>query len=150
MGQVLCIVITGALLLMSCFEWVKYRRAAGDPEQIPYPRRRLSRRIAVAFLLIACLLLSCFWPDRISVWGRLALGFFLLFGVLISMFLLFRDLRETSISVVQVARELDAHTSQELNALIDEARKRAADSTNPDKPQDDDASPSPSSGSTGS
>lgn len=119
MATIIGTVLIGVLALLSIHEIIHYGRARLDPEQIEYPRRRLSRRLSITLLFIALMLLVMFWPQQVSPAVQLTLMLLVLVGIVIGIVLLFRDLHETSTSVVAHASRLDREASQELRDFFD-------------------------------
>jgi hypothetical protein len=132
----LLIAVTAACLgVLSIQEIVRYARARMDLESLPYPRRRLARRLGVAVLFEAILGLLWAWPARPS--PKLALGLLAATGVLfiLALLVLMRDLHETSLAMVVASEEMSRRTAGEMKNLL--KRSRAAGEKNkqdaPDK-----------------
>ena len=107
------------LLAMGGVECFRYRSAArGDDEQLPYPRRRLSRRIGVCFLFSAVVLLIMFFPTGVSPWLQLLLLVAVLLAVCIGLLMIRRDLHETSLSVVRESVRLETEASEAFAKIV--------------------------------
>ncbi len=118
MGLVVAWVLLGAITGLLIWEIIQFRRARLNSEEIPYPAKRLCRRLGIGLLLAGAVLLVNFWP----VHARLAI-YFILLGVLFvcilaAFALWWRDLSETSRAVVEEARKLDQDAGAELAALM--------------------------------
>lgn len=110
-------VLIGVLALLAIQEVVRYRRCQENPEEIPFPRRSLSRRLAITLDFIILLLLAMFWPHT-SPWLQMILMGFVGVAALVGFFLLWRDLRETSINAVAQASRLNKDASCEFAEAI--------------------------------
>jgi hypothetical protein len=121
--------IVVALLTMAALEIGRYLRAQRNPDDFPYPRRRLVRRIAISLNFSALMLLIMFWPRAIHSAGTLLLLMTLLLaGVIIGFVMLLRDLRETSQAAVAHANALGQQTSEAFREILD--KKKQAKSEN--------------------
>ncbi len=105
------------LLLLTVHEVTRYMRACRDEEDIPYPRRRLSRRMGIAVLFSSVLILAIYWP-KTSPKSQLVLIGSLLFSALFGLVLVWRDLRETSRAVVAHASRMSEEASHDLAEAI--------------------------------
>ena len=112
-GQVIGIVMAGMLGALMAFECVRYRRAARGEEEMPYPRRRLTRRLAIALLFGGAALLVSFWPP-VSAGFQLFLIILVLMALAIGLSLIWRDLRETSRAIMEHANRLSEEAGREL------------------------------------
>jgi hypothetical protein len=118
LGNLFAIFLIACLVGMSVVEIVRFRRAAADDQALPYPRRRLSRRLGAALLFIGLLTVALFWPGGASLGARSVLATGMLAALAVGLVLLVRDLHETSRSVVAMKAEMDRKTAEELVALM--------------------------------
>jgi hypothetical protein len=86
-----------------------------DPDQFPYPRERLNRRMGIFGLMSAAVIILMIFAD-----GRLPLiAAILLLAILIASFrLLFKDLRETRIAVAIYRRALQERVLKEASIAV--------------------------------
>jgi peptidoglycan/LPS O-acetylase OafA/YrhL len=125
-------ILLGSIAVLVIWEIVQFRRARLNSEEIPYPPRRLRRRILIGLLLAGAVIMASHWPAH----ARLAIHFGLLgilFSCILGAFALWwRDLSETSRAVVEEARKLDQDAGAELAALM---RKRESQKSGDDQAQ---------------
>jgi hypothetical protein len=118
MGRIMGIALMGLLAALAAAEIMRFVRAGQDPEALAYPRRRLSRRLAIALLFVVLTGLLTFWP-RVAPWTQLALLVATLTGMAVGLFLLWRDLRETSLAVVAESSRLTREAGGSLSGLFE-------------------------------
>jgi hypothetical protein len=128
-GTIFIVAMIGSLLLMALNEVVRYRRAARTPDGLPYPRRRLIRRLGIALLFILILTAMALWPDSGALRTRLALSALVLCLLALAMVLLLRDLLDTSRSVVALTEEWNARHAAEWSDLM-RRQRQSKDSDN--------------------
>lgn len=122
------------LLAMGVVECLRYRRAnAGDSDQLPYPRRRLSRRLGVCLLFVVVVLTVNFFPEGGSGLIKLLILAALLLAICIGFLMLWRDLHETSVSVVNESLRLEVEASEAFAKLMDAEKSK--------RPKDNDSKP---------
>lgn len=137
-GNVFVVVMIGVLVLLALHEVWRHYWAQHDDQAIPYPRRRLSRRLGAAMLLIATLLLVQFWPTGVSLAVHLGLLVAVVLLLVLAVVVVLRDLHETSRAVVEYAAHSDLE--QALREAL-EAGQRAAET---EKRRDCEGTPPPS------
>ena len=125
-----CVFILVLFAWLAWSEWRRYRRAAQDVDELPYPRRRLSRRYGLAATLSLAVVVTTLWPTTATAPVQLTLVAVLATLLVLSTTLLWRDLRETTRSALKHSEELTASASEALaNALLGrdaEAQKGAS------------------------
>lgn len=112
-----------SLVWLSVMEWRRFHHARTSSET-DYPRARLHRRLTLAGLLAAMLLVGVLFPDE-GMSLRLVVTAILLLGVLVALRLIVRDLRETSVAVVQDINRINEESSERIAEAIREERERA-------------------------
>jgi len=117
MSRIFSLVVIIILAVLSFVEVGRYLAARRAPEEFPYPRRRLARRIAVAILFSSIVGLAGWWP-RVSPWVGLGLLTYVLVGMALGLALLWRDLRETSQEAVAHAARLSEQTGEAFMSLL--------------------------------
>lgn len=123
------------LVTMAIVEVGRYRRAQRAQDDFPYPRRRLSRRIAVSLIFSAIMALLMYWPHGAHPGVQMAmLGIFPI-GILIGFLLLWRDLRETSQAAVDHAAVLSRQTGEAFKMIL-EHKGEGENPPAPAKPSD--------------
>jgi hypothetical protein len=132
MSLVFGLLMMGALALMTGVEIRRYARAIRTADDFPYPRRRLTRRIAIAvtFSAVVGVMIGLVHPRlNIAPMVRLALFLLMCLWVLIGFVLLWRDLRETSQTAVDQASRLSEQAAEALRRALREKRDGPADPT---------------------
>ncbi|MCL5269666.1 MAG: energy-coupling factor transporter transmembrane protein EcfT [bacterium] len=120
------IVLIAILLLMVGFELGRYFRLRVRPDDIPYPGGRLLRRMLMALIFAGVVGLVVFWPP-VPPWAGLGLIVLSLVGVLIGLYLLGRDFRETSREALDRTSRLKREAGESLKVLLTEAGKKRRD-----------------------
>lgn len=111
--------LSALLIILALLEIARYRRAGRNPEEFPYPRHRLRRRIAISILFSAIVLLSAFWP-KTKLWVQMVMLLGVTGGLLVGFFLIWRDLKETSQTAVRQALRLSQQTGNSLRTTLGE------------------------------
>ena len=123
MTTAIVLALIAFLAMLGLLEVARYRRARRGDEELPYPARRLVRRLTASALLIAALGATLAVPDLRPI-GRLTLLSLILVVSLLALGLLWRDLRETSIEAVRHSERLRQLEARRMEQLIEEARRR--------------------------
>jgi fatty acid desaturase len=118
MGKIFGLVMMGILAALALAEVRRYMRAGQTQEELPYPRRRLRRRLTIAALFMAVIALAAFWPKTV-LWLQVALLLGLGAGLLGGLWLLWRDLRETSRAVIEQSARLDRQAGEALRQILE-------------------------------
>lgn len=125
----------GALVFLSILEVVRYRTARGGDE-IPYPRRRLIRRLSIAgFFIVILLIIACGEPPW-GPWWKIAYLSSILFLTLLGIGLVGRELAETSRAALAQAEAFNRAAAQNIAKIIEE-RKKKNDQPNHEEKQED-------------
>jgi hypothetical protein len=124
MANIFIAVTAACLGLLSIHEVVRYARAKVDPESLPYPRRRLARRLGVTLLFLVIMGILGIWPERPT--PRVAVALLAAMAVLfvLAVAILLRDLHETSCAVVAASSEMGRRAAQEMRKLLDKQAAR--------------------------
>lgn len=117
--NIMGIVIIGVILMLTIHQVVQYYQARLDPDEIPYPRIRLSRRVGIALIFIIITLFALLWNPS-SARGALFMVGAILTGLTLAALLFVRDLRETTQTVMQ---HVENQTQTESQLLADLLRK---------------------------
>lgn len=111
--------VCGVFVILSLIEVRHFLRARRMPDEFPYPRHRLVRRIAISIVFTLVVGLVAFWPPKPLPWAQ---QFVLLFVILVTLMsglvLLWRDLRETSHLALEEASRLGKQTGEAIRVLI--------------------------------
>ncbi len=122
MGTIFGLLLLALLCVMSIVEIARYYRQRESAE-LPYPRRRLSRRLGIGIIFGIVILLVTFWPKMTPLMDLTFIGLlFVLF--LMGSLLLLRDLRETGREVLEQTNNLNQQAGETFTKLVDEARKK--------------------------
>lgn len=124
------------LLTMAAMEVGRYLRAQRVQDDFPYPRRRLSRRIAISLIFSAIMALVMYWPHRAAPGVQMTMLAIFPLGIVIGFLLLWRDLRETSQAAVDHATHLSRQTGEAFK-MIFEHKGEGPSQPNPGKPSSD-------------
>src|SRR5262245_23496461 len=111
-------ILIGVLFALMMVEFLRYRRAFSDPEEVPYPRLRLHRRFSIGAAFIVSILIAVYFPEHARLWLRIALLLVIAGAMIFGFRQLFRDLSETSRAVVDHARNLDRSAGSELRQFF--------------------------------
>jgi hypothetical protein len=143
-GIAFCAFVVTALLLLGAGEAVRYRRAQTGEGELPYPRRRLVRRLASALIFVGLIGWVAFWPRTGPV---LQLLMILLVFILIAMgmTLLWRDLKETSQSLVSHSRRVNEDFGESMAQLIINKPPQPREPATNNRPPDCEESAAPDS-----
>jgi len=121
-------VLTILLALLALAEFGRYRRANTSGRDLPYPRRRLARRLTIAVLIGLILAGLVLKPSDLGARGNLVWYGLSLILTLAALGLALRDLHETSVAVVreheEFSRQADQHLRRTLPTLIAAARRK--------------------------
>lgn len=117
-------IIIGLLGLLGLLEVARFIRARGGERELPYPRRRLTRRLGIAVLLGGLVFLAMFWPQEAPIWVQLVLLGLLLGGFLLSLVLIWRDLGETSRTIMGEAVKLHREAGESMQGLLERSKKK--------------------------
>ncbi len=117
-------VIFALVACLSLFEVLKYRSAARAGGPIDYPRRRLIRRITTAALVLGIVSALTFKPGSWSAMTDLMWYGGCLIATLAVIWLAFRDLHETSVSVVAAHKRFVRETEGDLTKKYAGERKK--------------------------
>lgn len=112
----------GTLVFLSALEIARYRAAARGEDEMPYPRRRLIRRLSISIVFVAILAALGWWPQMAPV-ARLVYMFIVLLLALFGLALIWRELAETSRAAVQHAKAMNSQAARHLEQMIRENRK---------------------------
>lgn len=115
------------LLGLGGLEWVKFLRSDPHDEEMPYPRRRLSRRLAIAIVFSVLVLATLYFPDTATLMAKTSWMGGILFGIVLGLLLVWRDLKETSQSVVAANARFQAEASQSMEDFLREQIREARD-----------------------
>lgn len=133
------------LLALACAgEFLRFRAvrlASGSQDPPEYPRRRFSRRLAIALLLAAAVAIASFVP-RLGAWLDLALLVFIALLIAIAIKMLANELRHATLEAAHYTQEMNRisrATAQELTRQarpqpMDEQHEKAPDGE-PDPPR---------------
>jgi hypothetical protein len=110
--------VLAVFALLAAIEIYRYNRARRFPDDLPYPRRRLSRRIAISLIFSAMVGLVTFWPEA-SPWIQITLLFLLCLGMVLGLVLLWRDLHETSRAVMEHVSGFTRQAEKTFHQTID-------------------------------
>lgn len=126
--------MVGALVFLSILEIVRYRTArTGD--EIPYPRRRLTRRLSISALFVGILLIIACDESTWGPWGKIAYFSAILFLTLIGIVLIVREIAETGRAALAEAEAFNRHAAQNIAKIIEQSRKKG-DHSDTDPPKD--------------
>jgi len=114
MTRAIGLALIGMLVLLAALEVARYQRAARLEDELPYPRRRLIRRIGVSIIFSLLVAAVVYWPAAAPAAAQLTLMLAVLLGTAFGLFLLWRDLHETSRAVVRHATRLSEESGSEL------------------------------------
>ena len=132
MAKIFGFILVGMLGMLTIYEVVRFIRAGRGEEDLPYPRRRLSRRLAITVLFSAIILLALYWP-RTSAPMQLVLLGAVFVSLLLGLVLLWRDLRETSLAVLDHATQMSEEASREFLETLKQTKSAQSKSDSPDK-----------------
>lgn len=104
----------GLIAALSIVEIRRYRAAQYDPDAMAYTRRRLSRRLGIAVLILAAMLGAAYRPASLGPYVSLLWLGACLFAMVLVFVLTWRDLRETSVMVVREHQKFEAESSAEF------------------------------------
>jgi len=118
MSQVIGWFFIALLALLGLLEWGRYRRAARLPGELPYPGPRFVRRLAVAALFAVSILLICYLPESNRP-VQLACLLAVLLAMAGGLAMLWRDLHETSVQMVEHSRRASQEMGQGLQRWLE-------------------------------
>lgn len=116
-STVFTFVVVGLMLTLCAHEILRYRASLADGGGIAATRKILSRRLGIALLVIATVLIINYWPSSKSLWLNIALLGSVSISLLLILLLTLRDLHETSITVVQEHGRLQAEAERAFESL---------------------------------
>lgn len=139
--------IVGVVIFSGLSEFRRYQQYKDD-ETLAYPRSRLIRREVVAALALGVIFAVAYKPAGQPPAFDLSWYGACLVGTIVIAVIALRDLRETSVDVVEMRKKLQADTEKQLSGLLKEAsenRKREAKGGRPkcDPPSRADDNPIP-------
>jgi amino acid transporter len=117
MSSIFGFIIIAVLVFLSAIEIARWRVAQRGDEELPYPRRRLVRRMAISAIFIAAAAITLFWPSG-SPLLQLLLLLAILAAVLVGLVLIWLELRETSLAALDEARTINQRAAHDLAELI--------------------------------
>lgn len=123
MGQIFIYALCAIVVLMTAREVNHYMADRDGDGELPYPRKRLVRRIANAALMLGLLAAFRFKPVDIAPIADLTFYGVSLCVVFLIMLLTFRDLRETSLSVVEAHNEFKRGAAAQIRENVAEVRR---------------------------
>ncbi|MEN6624660.1 MAG: hypothetical protein ABFD69_00375 [Candidatus Sumerlaeia bacterium] len=123
-------VMIGTLVFLSALEIARYRAASRGEDEMPYPRRRLIRRISISIVFVAILAALGWWPQMAPAAARLAYMFVVLLLALFGLALIWRELADTSRAAVQHTRAMNCEAARHLERMIQESQKSKSDQGN--------------------
>ena len=108
------------MILLGLVELRRYRLFKDD-ESLAYPKSRLIRRQAVTVLALGVIVAMGFKPEGQTPIFDLSWYGACLIGTFVIAVLALRDLRETSVDVIEMRKKLQSDTEEQLRGLLDEA-----------------------------
>ncbi len=132
-------IMIGVLVALAALETVRYRMARGGGDEMPYPRRRLTRRLAIAAFFIAILLIIACGEPSWGPWGKIAYLSSILLLTLVGIGFVGRELVATSREALVQKEDFNRHVARNLAQIIEKAKKNQNGASAP--PTNDDEAP---------
>lgn len=116
-------VMIAVLVLLSINEIARYRSAGRGGDELPYPRRRLVRRLVIAALFVGVLVAVGFWPQMRPLY-RLYYMTAILLVSFSGLLLIWLELAETSRAAIRQAQAMNIEAAKNLERMLREKRSK--------------------------